>query len=106
MHLSTLTLFQSELIRLTDAGSVLSVDETFAALFSDHDVLVWFKRKFPDVDFSVYSGETAEWGDELDDALKRHANAVTREEVGVSRNGLCLLLALLVGIVQSREWEV
>jgi hypothetical protein len=105
MHLSILTHFQIELIRLIDAGQVLPVSETSQALQSDRDILIWLKHKFPGVDFSVYSGPVAEWGDDLDDALKRHANAYGADDLGISTNGLCLLLALTVSMINGREWQ-
>jgi len=117
-HFEDSTMTQTTLIDLTqlifdlnhliDSGlhQGISIDEVHQHI-DDGDVFSWLEAKFPDeMRYNInkhFPEVSAEIGANLKASHDAYAGSEDRK-MGVSNNGICLLLAWLNDLIQQRRW--
>jgi hypothetical protein len=100
MRFSQLTFLAFELNAQLDAGHRLDYAETRQHI-ELRDIFQWLKRELPDLDLSIIVGQPEE-GEIIEDVWYSLWNAVdARRKFGVQNNGLCLLLAYTIEMIQN-----
>jgi hypothetical protein len=107
LWLSTLGITAFNIVRAIEQGFLNKI--TFEEIHREIESgqLIAFleeKLKTVDLDFSVLKSDNGQ-GRAFIEVMQRIANATTGSDFGVEKCGLCLLLALCIEAMKSRDWN-
>ena len=104
MKLYELTTFQLEVLSLADSGATADISEVVQGLHTDQP-LGWLAGRFGREFGRGFGPDRGATVRDLGDALTRHANVLSRDDLGVANNGLLFLAGVINSIIQAEgEW--